>query len=120
MKKNVLTTAAITLFSATLSWGTTGESISTINPNFEVVSEAAGTPVMYRKGDKIYLNLLNSELKNVVISISDSKNRVLYRKVLKNDLTVGKVFNFENAENDRYIIKVLFDGESYIEKVAVN
>lgn len=66
-------------------------------------------PVFVRKGEKLFMNLLNLAKGKVVVKIYDSEDRVLYTEAINGDIVIEKAFNFEKAFEDRYTV-VVIDG----------
>lgn len=82
-------------------------------------TESSQIPVLRTSGDKIYLNLLNKGRNTVRVKVFNGNNEQLESQVFKGDFTIGKVFNFENALEDNYIV-VVQDGKSlYRQSIAV-
>lgn len=77
-------------------------------------------PIFRKKGNKLYLNLLNLEESNVQIKVLDSRNRVLFTEVIRGELVVEKAINFEKAYLDNYTVVVQSGGETYYENVLVD
>lgn len=77
-------------------------------------------PIFRKKGNKLFLNLLNLDESNVQIKVLDSKNRVLFSEVIKGELVVEKAINFEKAYLDNYTVVVQNGGETYYESVLVD
>ena len=76
-------------------------------------------PVFNRKGDKLYMNLLNLDKETVTIKVYDSEGRLVYSDKNKGEQIVQKAFNFENAIKDTYKV-VIYDGnEKFEETVTV-
>jgi len=75
-------------------------------------------PVFKKKGDKLFLNLLNLDLGNVYIKIMDSEGRLVYRDKVEEEVVVGKAFNFENAFEGEYTV-IVSDGEKTYEEVVI-
>ena len=76
-------------------------------------------PVFKKKGDKLYMNLLNLDLEKVNIKVLDSENRVVFREVIEGELLIQKAFNFEKAFEDSYTIIVKDSEGTYREKLSV-
>lgn len=76
-------------------------------------------PVFTKKGNKLFLNLLNLDQKNVTIKIVDSEGRVVFIETLKGDLVIEKAFNFENAYENEYTVMVVDNKETFKETVEV-
>jgi hypothetical protein len=77
-------------------------------------------PVFRKKGNKLFLNLLNLKESDVEIKVFDSNNRLLYQEVSKGKLIVEKAINFEKAFEDSYMVMVIKDHETYYENILVN
>ena len=76
-------------------------------------------PVFKKKGDKLYMNLLNLGLEKVNIKVVDSENRVVFSEVVKGELLIQKAFNFEKAFEDSYTVVVKDSEGTYREKLEV-
>ncbi len=76
-------------------------------------------PVFRKKGNRLFLNLLNPKESNVEIKVLDSSNRVIYREVVEGQLVVEKAINFENAFEDNYTVVVSNEGNTYYENISV-
>ncbi len=77
-------------------------------------------PVFRAKGDKIFLNLLNLEQKDVAIKVYDSNYRVVYSETLTDTLLVEKAFNFESAKKDSYTVVVRDNNNTYYKDIIVD
>lgn len=97
------------------------EGISTEGAAYEVKREKENPKPAFRsKGDKLFLNFLNSNKGEVKIKVYDSSDRVLFKQVFENDLVVEKVFNFENAYEGAYTIAVNYGNKTFYKEVNVN
>nr|WP_299383908.1 hypothetical protein [Allomuricauda sp.] len=76
-------------------------------------------PVFVKKGDKLFLNLLNLSQEKVVLKVYDSQNRVVFKETVSGKLVVEKAFNFEKAYEDRYTVVVVDESGTYKETVLV-
>ena len=76
-------------------------------------------PVFKKKGEVLYMNLLNLDLEKVNIKIYDSNNRVVFKEVLEGKLVVEKAFNFKKAFVDSYTVIVKDSEGTYKEKMIV-
>ncbi|SHH02325.1 hypothetical protein [Flagellimonas flava] len=76
-------------------------------------------PVFVKKGDKLFLNLLNLSQDKVVVKVYDSQNRVVYSEAIKGEMVVEKAFNFEKAFEDEYTVVVVDESGTYRETIAV-
>jgi len=76
-------------------------------------------PVFKKKGNTLFLNLLNLDQKNVTIKVVDSEGRVVFIETLKGDLVIEKAFNFENAYENEYTVMVVDNKETFKETVEV-
>jgi len=76
-------------------------------------------PTFKRKGDKLFLNLLNLDQDKVVIRVKDSEGRIVFSEVIKGQLVIEKAFNFEKAYRDDYTVEIVDDSKSFKEVVTV-
>lgn len=116
MKKNVTTALGIILFNGMIAMGNPGITTPTITPS---ETNEISDPFLFTKGEKILLNLLNSEGHKVVIWVTDENNRVLYREVIKNEVVIEKAFSFEKAYEGRYTVNIRTNNQSFKENITV-
>ncbi len=76
-------------------------------------------PTFKRKGDKLFMNLLNLDKEKVIITVIDSEGRVVFKEVIKDAVVVEKAFNFENAFEDKYTVVITDSKETFQESVVV-
>lgn len=76
-------------------------------------------PVFKKDGERVFLNLLNSEKEDVKITIYDSENRVVFTETVSDTLLVEKAFNFEKAYEDTYMVVVKNGKNTFYENVIV-
>ena len=76
-------------------------------------------PVFSRKGDKLYMNLLNLDLETVKIKVYDSEGRLVYSDKNEGEKVVQKAFNFEKAFKDTYTIVIIDGDKKFKETVTV-
>ncbi|WP_411031601.1 hypothetical protein [Spongiimicrobium sp. 3-5] len=76
-------------------------------------------PTFRRKGNMVYVNFLNRDLKAVVLKVYDSEDRLIYKEVMEGDLVVGKAFNFQKAFEDSYTVVVKDGKNTYYEQVSI-
>lgn len=76
-------------------------------------------PVFRKDGEKVFLNLLNSDMADVNITVYDSENRVVFNETLEDTLLVEKAFNFEQAYKDNYMVVVKNGESTFYEDVLV-
>ena len=87
---------------------------------WEVLESAdKGKPIFQKKGDKVYLNMLNLQGEKVVVRVFDSSRRLLFKETFEEALTVEKAFNFENAFEDSYTVVVKDAAGTYTEEIIV-
>ena len=120
MKTIVKTTGVLALLFAT-AIGTANESkMGKKAFGIEYLTKKETTkPYFKKKGDKLYLNLLNLDLEKVNIKVIDSENRVVFSEVIKGELLIQKAFNFEKAFEDNYTVVVRDSEGTYKEKLVV-
>jgi len=82
-----------------------------INVNFD--------PVFKKKGDKLFINVLNLDQNNITLKVYDSAGRVVFKETIKGELIVEKAFNFENAYEDSYTVLVIDDKKTFKERFQV-
>ncbi|MEK6154977.1 hypothetical protein WIW50_17030 [Flavobacteriaceae bacterium 3-367] len=88
--------------------------------NMEIIEKTERTkPYFRRKGDRIYLNLLNLDKGGVQVKVYDGDNRLIYKELFTGELVVEKVFNFERAFEDNYTVVVKDSNDTYYEAVIV-
>ncbi len=78
-----------------------------------------GKPIFRKKGDKVFLNMLNLQGDKIEIKVYDSNRRLLFKEIVSNELTVEKAFNFEKAYKDNYVVVVKDSESTYLERVSV-
>ena len=77
-------------------------------------------PVFRKNGQKVFLNLLNTDMQDVQIKVYDSENRVIFDETVVDTFLVEKAFNFENAFEDTYTVIVKDGKNTYYENLVVN
>lgn len=120
MNTIVKTTSLLTLLFAT-AIGTANESKNGTKA-FEIerlTKKETTRPVFKKKGDMLYMNLLNLGLEKVNIKVIDSENRVVFSEVVKGELLIQKAFNFKKAFEDSYTVIVKDSEGTYREKLQV-
>lgn len=76
-------------------------------------------PVFRKTGEKVFLNLLNLDQKDVKVKVVDSEGRIVFKETISDTMLIEKAFNFENAFDDKYTIMVVDGDNSYYEDVLV-
>jgi hypothetical protein len=76
-------------------------------------------PVFREKGSIVFLNLLNLEKKTIRIKVVDSLDRVVFEETVKDEAIVEKVFNFEDAFEDKYTLIVSDNKETYYKNISI-
>jgi hypothetical protein len=76
-------------------------------------------PVFKKNGQKVLLNLLNSDKKDIRITVYDSENRVLFNETVVDTFLVEKAFNFESAYEDTYSVVVQNGEDTFYEEVVI-
>ncbi len=99
----------------------TAFTINVEDTNVEIKSKSEKTKPFFRKKDgMVYLNLLNLEKEEVTISVFDGHERIVTSELLENKEIVEKAFNFKNAHEGLYIIKVKKGFETYYENIQID
>ena len=117
--KNAVAVALLFVTVATMANGpekTFGKKVNEVEKNLIAVKL---DPTFKRKGDKLLVNLLNLEQKDVMIKIYDNQGRVVYKELLEGKLVIEKAFNFENAFENDYTVVVTENDKTFKETVAV-
>lgn len=95
--------------------------ISVENKEVKILKRIENTkPVFRKKGEMLFLNLLNLDSEDVQIKVFDSNNRTLFKEVIKNETVITKAFNFESAYEDHYTVVVKEGKNIYYEDIVVN
>lgn len=115
MKRNVRTALGLILFSGLIALGNPGKATPVEAPE----SNELSSPHLVTKGERILLNLFNSDGDRVVIWVTDSENRILFRQVIKDTMVIEKAFNFANAAQGQYTVKVRTDNRAFEERILV-
>lgn len=76
-------------------------------------------PVFKKDGQKVFLNLLNSNKEDVKITIYDSENRIVFKETVSDTFLVEKAFNFEKAYEDTYRVVVKNGEDTFYENISV-
>ncbi|MEM1340177.1 MAG: hypothetical protein AAF634_16305 [Bacteroidota bacterium] len=76
-------------------------------------------PVFTKKGNKLFMNLLNLGQQKVTIKVIDSEGRIVYIETVKGELVIEKAFNFENAFKNEYTVLVVDAEDTFKEVVEV-
>ena len=76
-------------------------------------------PVFNKNGQKVLLNLLNTDKGDVNITIYDSENRVVFNETVVDTFLVQKAFNFEKAYKDNYLMVVKNRENTFFENIVV-
>jgi hypothetical protein len=79
------------------------------------------TPVVFGKeGNKVHLNLENSDLSKVEIKIMNENNAKFFGESLASQKNIDKTFNFEKAVKGVYTISVKDGKKVYLQNVSVD
>lgn len=76
-------------------------------------------PVFRKKDGRVFLNLLNLEKEVVKIKVLDSEGRIVFQETISDEMLIEKVFNFEDAFKDNYVVVVQNKKDTYYEDVTV-
>jgi len=76
-------------------------------------------PVFKKKGQKLFVNLLNLDLEKVSIKVYDSEGRIVFKEVIEGDLIIEKAFNFEKAFEDNYTVVIVDNNKTFKEVVKI-
>lgn len=93
-----------------------GKKVNEVETSFTKLS---ADPVFKKKGNKLFLNILNLDQENVTIKVYDSEGRLVFKEIVKGELIVEKVFNFDRAFEDNYTVVVVDNDQTFKEVVVV-
>ncbi len=118
MKRVRIITAAAILFVSLASFanGPVGKNSHGVVKN---IIDVDLDPTFRKKGDKLYMNLLNLDQEKVTIKVYDGSGRIVYKETFENSLVIEKAFNFEKAFEDDYTVVVFDDNKKFKEVVVV-
>ncbi len=90
------------------------------NSNVRIVERKENTkPVFKKVGQKVLLNLLNTDKEDVKITIYDSENRMVFNETVVDTFLIEKAFNFESAYEDTYTVIVKNGADTFFEDIVV-
>lgn len=91
------------------------------NKEIKIGNKSVSTqiPVLRKSGAKIYLNLLNKDQNKVSVRVFNGRHELLKSKTFKDDVKVGAVFNFENANKDYYTVIVKDHNNVYRQGISI-
>lgn len=82
--------------------------------------EVVFKPVVHQNGDKVSVNLLNTKQGPLRVLVYDRQsNELLSQQVLKNDMNLGKQFDFSQAKPGNYLISLDYNNRKYSHTVTV-
>lgn len=122
MKSIMKSTTVVAIMFATVAGMANGPEKVMGKKAFEVeknIMSVEMDPVFKKKGNKLFVNLLNLDQEKVTIKVIDSEGRVVFIETLKGDLVIEKAFNFESAFEDDYTVVVVDNNETFKEVIEV-
>ncbi|MEO9511188.1 MAG: hypothetical protein ABJN84_14645 [Flavobacteriaceae bacterium] len=124
--RSVLNYVTVAAFLLTASIGFANGSKESFGKNGKAKSEVEKKlitieldPVFIKKGEKMFMNLLNLSQGVVVLKVYDSQDRLIYNESIDGKMVVEKAFNFEKAFEDEYTIVVVDKYGTYEETIEV-
>ncbi|MGB5818147.1 MAG: hypothetical protein WBG90_01590 [Saonia sp.] len=88
--------------------------------DMEILKKRENTkPFFRRKGDMLYLNLLNLDHDAIEVKVYDSQNSLILKQALGNGLIIEKAFNFEKAFEDSYTLVLKDNDDTYYQEVII-
>lgn len=82
--------------------------------------EKTNKPVFKIDGDKVYVNVLNSNQQKVDIKILDNQDRTVFNENFNKDFKIGKILNFEKAVKGEYRVVVKEGTQIYSQNILVD
>jgi hypothetical protein len=89
------------------------------NLSIAIKNESTNKPVFRKTGNKVYVNLFNADQQKVDITIIDSEERVVFKESAKDELIIGKIFNFKKALKGTYTIRVNDGEDTYYQNITI-
>lgn len=75
--------------------------------------------VIQKKEYKVSINLLNLDLNPIKIIIRDGLGRIIFHETINDNKTIQKTFNFTNAYQGSYSIKVKDGSKTYNKEIEI-
>ena len=84
----------------------------------EIVNQNTFKPVVYRKGENVYLSKFSPEKEPLKVVIYNSEYDVVYKETLMGKVDLGRVYSFPESGN--YTIAVRSNNKTYEHTVSIN
>ncbi|WP_273567681.1 DUF3244 domain-containing protein [Maribacter halichondriae] len=88
--------------------------------DLKVVEKKEVTKPFFRREDnKVFLNFLNLDKKDVTLEVTDNNNEIIFKETIKDEMIIEKAFSFEKAFANDYVISVRNNDNTFYESVVV-
>ncbi|NVN19056.1 hypothetical protein GUA46_11950 [Muricauda sp. HICW] len=77
------------------------------------------SPNLRVSGQKVYLSLLNKDKSSIKVKICNSENKVIDSQVVRGELAVGRIYNFQSAYPGDYTVIVEDGTNEYRKTISV-
>jgi hypothetical protein len=84
-----------------------------------VPKTTAGAPHFVTKGEKVFFSYNNPDLATISIEIRDGLDRLVYSEVVTQKESILKSFNFENAFQGFYSIKISTSNQMFSTEIEI-
>ena len=84
----------------------------------EIVNQNTFKPVVYRKGENVYLSKFSPEKEPLKVVIYNCEYDVVYKETLMGKVDLGRVYSFPESGN--YTIAVRSNNKTYEHTVSIN
>lgn len=95
-------------------------SISVTENDAVIEEKVENQKPFYKKEDgSVFINYLNSDMKEVKIAVYDAQGRRLFKETIEDTFVVEKAFNFKGAYEGEYTIVVNSGSNTFYESIAI-
>ncbi|SKB53638.1 hypothetical protein [Maribacter arcticus] len=89
------------------------------NVSIANTNESTNKPIFRKTDNKVFVNLFNADQQKVDITIIDSEEMVVFKESAKDELIIGKIFNFKKALKGTYTIRVNDGEDTYYQNITI-
>lgn len=84
----------------------------------EIANEKVFKPVVYKKGENVYVSKFSPDKQPLEVTIYNSDNEIVYEEKLADKVDLGRVYTFSNSGN--YTIALTSNDKTYKHTVSIN